>query len=278
MFVTFLHSERFPQNKVSIFRCYPDLKAVLETGDTNEKDAVRSLLEKEYADNDIVIRSVVSDAKEKIDRCGKTILEQLSLLMDYTWPEKHSGYLIIPTILPFSPFNGNTIYFSMVRKMKGGKKKDDTNHDILPLLAHEISHLLCWDIVAESKRKEIFDKYQWITKHFLQEILAPILMNQESLKHILSIENYSGNPYLTHLNIKKNLISENIVDYFKKMYESMKYTGYKPFAEIMQTMASELESISSVLDEKFKMWNAHGHDIFSNGILLQEYKKPITIK
>lgn len=277
MFVTFLHSERFLQNRVSIFRCYPNLKAMLETDGINEKNVIRSFIEKEYTTHDTIIQTIMSNAKEKIDGFGKIILEQLSSLMDYTWSEKHTGYVVIPTILPFSPFNENTVYFSMARKIKGSKKKDDVNHEILPLLAHEISHLMYWDIAGESGRKEMFDNYQWVTKHFLQEILAPILMNQEPLKDILGIENYLGNPYLIHLNIEKNFISENIVDYFKKKYESMKYTDAKLFTEIMQTMASELESVNSALDEKFKMWNAHGHNIFLNEILLQKYKEPISV-
>ncbi len=278
MFVKFLHHEKFTQNKESILRYYPDLRLLLENDMADEAKIIRSFLESKYSKHDVAIKSILSDAKEKINRHGKIILEQLSLLMDYTWPKEHPGYVVIPTVLPFSPFNENTFYFSMTRKIKGNNKKDDINHEILPLLAHEISHLMLKDILKQGEKRNIFGDYGWTTKHFLQEILAPILMNQEPLKNILGIEDYLGNPYLKNLNVEKNSVTENIVIYFKKIYETMKYTGNKPFTEIIKTMANELESISVALDEKFKMWNVHGHDIFSNNLLLQKYQAPISIK
>ena len=164
----------------------------------------------------------------------------------------------------------------MARKIKGNNKKDDVNHEILPLLAHEISHFMLRDILEQDEETKS-DNYGWTTKHFLQEILAPILMNQKPLKKILGVEDYLGNPYLKHLNVEKNSITENIVNYYTRMYESMKYDNKKLFTEIVTTMADELESISTTLDEKFKMWNTYGQDIFSND-LLQKYKIPILIK
>ena len=206
-FVAFLHHEKFIQNRESILRCYPELKLKLGEDNADEKEIIRSFVKNEYQKNNLLIKSIVSDAEIKISEYGKTILEQLSELMDYTWPEKHTGYVVVPTILPFSPFNGNTIYFSMVRKIRKNKNTDDVNHEILPLLAHEISHLLLGDILQRDKENK-FDNYGWTTKHFLQEILAPILMNQKALKDILGIENYLGNPYLRHLNIEKNFVQK----------------------------------------------------------------------
>ena len=44
-FVSFLHSEKFPQNRESIFRYYPDLKLLLEKADANETNTIRSFIE-----------------------------------------------------------------------------------------------------------------------------------------------------------------------------------------------------------------------------------------
>ena len=262
-FVAFLHHKQFPQNRELILRYYSDLRTLLEADNVDEVKTIRSFLESKYSKHDATIKSIVLDAEEKIAKYGKTILEQLSSLMDYTWPEGHSGYLVRPTILPFSPFNGNIFYFSMTRQMRGGGEKDDTNHEILPLLTHEISHLMLRDIIEQNGEREKFGNYGLTTRHFLQEIIAPILMNQKSLKNILGIEDYLGNPYLKHLNVEKNSISENIVNHYKKLFESMKNDN-KPFTEIIKIMADELENVSIALDEKFKMWNTYGHDIFSN--------------
>lgn len=277
-FIAFLRSKKFPQQREVIFRSYPDLKLILEGNDLDENEIVHSFVGNKYAEHDTIIKSVVLDSREKIEKYGKTILEQLSLLMDYTWPKEHKGYLVVPTILPFSPFKENTIFFSIIRKIKGSKNKDDVNHEILPLLAHEISHLMLGDISKQEEEKNIFGAYGWTTLHFLQEIFAPILMNQESLIKILGIENYLGNPYLRHLNIKGNMVSENIVIHFKKIYETMKFSEKRHFTEITKKIADELESISAVLGEKLKMWNENGHNIFSNELLLEEYQKPILLK
>ena len=278
MFVKFLHHEKFTQNRESILRYYADLRTLLEADDTDEVKIIRSFLASKYSKHDTAIKLIVSDAEEKIEKHGKVILEQLASLMDYTWSKGHSGYLVIPTILPFSPFDENILYFSMTRKLRGNNKKDDVNHEILPLFAHEISHLMLRDVMVLNEQKEVFDAYGWTTKHFLQEILAPILMNQESLKNVLGIQNYFGNPYLTHLNIEKNSALENIVLYFKNVYETMKYADGRPFIEIVKTMADELDGASAALDEKFKMWNMSGHEIFSNELLLRRYQSPIFIK
>lgn len=277
VFVAFLHHEKFVQNRESILLCYPELKLKLEEINADEKEIVRSFVENEYSKHDTIIKSIVSAAEIKINKYGKTILEHLSELMDYTWSEKHTGYLVVPTILPFSPFNGNTIYFSMVRKIRDSNNKDDVNHEILPLLAHEISHLILGDILQQEKENKL-GSYGWTTKHFLQEILAPILMNQKILKDIIGVENYLGNPYLRHLNVEKNFVSENIVVHFKNMYEIMKFSEKIPFVKIVKSMADELESVSTSLDEKFKMWNTNGKNILSDPLLLQKYQEPILIK
>lgn len=277
MFVKFLHHEKFTQNRESILRCYPDLRTLLETDDTDESKTIHTFLEKKYSEYDTIIKLVVSDSEEKISQYGKSILEQLSLLMDYTWTKEHSGYLVILTILPFSPFNENILYFSMARKIKASNKKEDSNHGFLPILAHEISHFMLRDILEQDEKTK-FGDYEWATKHFLQEILAPILMNQEPLKKILGVEDYLGNPYLKHLNIEKKSNSENIVSHYNRMYESMKYDDKRSFTEIIKIMVDELESVSISLDEKFKMWNTYGHEIFSNDLLLKEYQNPILIK
>lgn len=278
MFVSFLHSKTFPQNRESIFQCYPDLKLLLEKNGADEENVIREFIKNKYSEHDGVIKPIVSDSEKMIGRCGKNILEHLSLLMDYTWSVEHTGYLVIPTILPFSPFKGNTIYFSMVRKMSGRNNKEDTNHAILPLLAHEISHLILGDILKHGEAKNLFGSYGWTTKHFLQEILAPILMNQKTLKDILGIENYLGNPYLKHLNIETNSMQENIVVHYEKIYEIMKFGEKRHFTEIIKKMADELESVSVALAGKLKMWNTNGHKLFSNELLLKGYQDPILVK
>jgi len=277
MFINFLHNEHFPQNKLNIFRCYPALKEMLDKDTENENEIVHTFIENKYSEYNSIIQSTVSEASVKIDAYGKIVLEQLALLMDYTWSGNHPGYLIVPTILPFSPFKENCIYFSMIRKIQKIEKKDDMNHGILPFLAHEISHLILRDMLGENQKNGVIHSYDWNTAHLLQEILAPVLMNQEPLKDILDIKNYGGNPNLLHLNVRQNDQIENIVSYYEKQYARMKYFEKKPFIEIAKTMANELQYIHTELTKKMEMWNAHGHSLYVDNTLLSEYQSPILI-
>lgn len=276
-FVAFLHHNKFPKNRDIIFQYYPDLKLMLEKDDIDEKRVVHSFIKGKYSEYDTAIASITSETEKKIHKYGAAILEQLSLLMDYRWPKGHAGYIVIPTILPFSPFGKNIFYFSMVRKIKGNSEKGDDNHDILPLIAHEISHMMLWDILKQNEVEGMSLNYGWTVRHFLQEILAPIIMNQEPLKNILGIKNYLGNPYLEHLNIERASIQENMVIYFKNIYADMKFSDKRPFWEIAKFMADELEKISATLDKKMNMWNTYGHKIVSNEQLFEEYKRPILL-
>lgn len=277
MCTTFLHSEKFPHQREAIFRNYPDLKLKLEENDANEKEIVHSFLEDIHRNHEAVIQSIVADSERKIATHGAEVLENLSSLMDYTWTTELTEYLVVPTVLPFSPFRDNTIFFSIIRKLRKSSQKDDVNHDILPLLAHELSHVMLRDILAQGEKKGLFVSYGWTTKHFLQEILAPVLMNQESLKNILGIEDYLGNPYLRQLNVKIDSHSENVVAHFRNMYETMKFSEHKVFTEIITVMADELESAQSAFEEKLKMWGDFGHRIFSDADLLRKYADPILL-
>lgn len=279
VFISFLHHKKFPQNRERIFRVFPELKSVLEGVDNKDEERriVRDFVANYYSVRP-AIKKIISHNKEKIRSSGETVLREIARLMDFVWSDTHDGYVLVPTILPFSPFKDNIIYFSILRNIRKNKSDDDVNHEILPLLAHEISHLILMDIMRSAEQKECFARYGWTTKHFLQEILAPILMNQEPLKTLLGIRDYFGNPYLKKLNVKDHTDIRNIVIYFMNLYEKMRTTKNRPFVEIVKIMAQKLQDVQPQLEAKLNLWNKHGSSLISDSILLEKYEEPVVIK
>lgn len=277
VFVSFLHHKTFPGHKKKIFKTFPQLESALE-GVANadiERRIVKGFIQ-QYRLAHPAIEAVVRSREEQVRLNGQTVLREIAHLMDYHWPASHEGYTIIPTILPFSPFRGHTVYFSVLRFLNGRAGLDDHNHDILPLLAHEVSHLILRDRTATAEEKEYFEHLGQTTMHFLQEIFAPILMNQEPVRSLLGVSRYLGNPYLETLNIESESRVENIVTHFTKLYEKMRIE-HKPFIEIVRVIANELESVAPELEKKLTFWNEHSREFSSDPSLRGTYETPIHL-
>ncbi len=273
LFNKFLNHPNFPQHRNLILSAFPKLKELLiDTPKEKEESIVNEFVSgfyKEHSDKiEEIGKSMKIEATEKLIQGVKG----LAVLMDYEWNNNHPGYIAIPSILPFSPFETNVFYFSILGEVRGPKGKG-----VAFIGVHEISHFILFDVLdsiyGENTKKELNNNLIY----FLKEILAPVLMNQPMLANLLSVENYLGNPNLKEIYIlSQDEEKIQISKYFQNIYESKKADG-KVFPEIVKEMIQILRSIQNEIDERQKMWNMSGGKIYQDETLLQRYSEGIKI-
>ena len=156
--------------------------------------------------------------------------------------DKQQEYTIFLSILPFSPFEKNSFYFSMLSKIEG---KENKHNDILSLLAHEVSHFVLFDILRS--KKVILERHEL---YFLKEILVVIVLKNKLLVHLLKAEEYRGNTILHKLYVRDGVEAINIVEYFEKIYKE-KTSENKKFEEYLDIMIKEIRNISGALKHKY---------------------------
>ncbi|TRZ52531.1 hypothetical protein D4R99_02590 [bacterium] len=273
LFNKFLNHPNFPQHRNLIFSAFPKLKELLSNkSKEKEENIVNEFVSGFYQEHCDKIEEIGKSMK--IEATEKLIpgVKDLAVLMDYEWSNDHPGYIAIPSILPFSPFETNVFYFSILGELRGSKGKG-----VAFIGVHEISHFILFDVLdsiyGEETKKELNNNLIY----FLKEILAPVLMNQLPLANLLSVENYLGNPNLKEIYIldqsgKKIQISR----YFQNIYEKEKADG-KVFSEIVKEMVQILRSIQNEIDERQKLWNMSGGKIYQDETLLQKYSESIKI-
>ncbi len=273
LFNKFLNHPNFPQHRNLIFSAFPKLKELLTDIPTEkEENIVNKFVSNFYQENSDKIQEIGKNME--VEATEKLIpgVRELAVLMDYEWDSKHPGYIAVPSILPFSPFETNVFYFSILGELRGSKGKG-----VAFIGVHEISHFILFDILdniyGEGVKKELNNNLIY----FLKEILAPVLMNQPTLANLLSVENYLGNPNLKELYILNQSGEKiQISRYFQNIYEKEK-AGGKVFPETVKEMIQVLRSIQNEVDERQKMWNMSGGKIYQDGTLLQKYSDGIKI-
>ena len=128
--------------------------------------------------------------------------------------------------------------------------------------------------------EEYSEKLNWTLRHHLQEILAPVLMNQEPIRSYLGITDYTGNPNLRHLFITQDADADNKINisiYFQNIYEDMRKQGIS-FNLILINMIKQLLYMESYIIEKYELWKKYGSKIYKDDKLLEFYSSPIYIK
>ncbi len=279
--VKYLNDPKFPQLRKTIFNTFPKLQENLEkdkcSGMKSENEIVELFVADYYETHRDIISSIIVDIEYKINTYGTKVLHLLAESMDYVW-QTTIEYTLVPTILPFSPFGHNTFFFSMTRRINGVENMgENKNHDVLPLLAHEVSHMLLRDVLYKYHKRDLETVYSWTTMHMLQEILAPIIMNEPLLKEVLDIQNYSGNPYLELIMVSHNDFAENIVSYFTRMYHKERIEHGRSFIETILKMATIIETIEPSLASKLKLWNSSAHLLKKDATKREEFGVPIVI-
>lgn len=273
MFLKFLHHPQFPQQAVWIYQAHPALKNIIETNADKSENAAASIIKNYILEfnnkNQEAIGKIISEARLLLSEKSGLALQELVVLMDYTWRDDDYEFIAIPTILPFCPFNKNVFYFSIINIMNGKSKIGF----VLFTAIHEISHYILHKTLESQKINS--DPH---TLYFLQEILAPVLMNQQSLVNIIhhDFNNYWGNTDIANLFITTNGNSKKIPEAFRRAYDKLKTEG-KKFTEILFIFVDILNELQDELMKKKAIWDKYGHKIFDEEQLKTFYQRSMHI-
>lgn len=275
-FLTFLHHPRFPQHRDLIFKALPELGELLRREKSLSKVKERAIIKSFVVDfrrkHAREIRRIIRSSEKLLKAKIKKSCATLSLLMDYK-PKKGPAYKIIPTILPFSPFERNAFYFSIL-----GMLRKKGQYDIIFVSIHEMSHIILYKILEKEYKKPISKIVDGVLLDFLKEILAPVLINQKPLAKLLHPKDYLGNPFLRYIFVLENNKKVQITKFFQKVYENDRYKNKLKFSQILQIMLSIILLIGRELKEKNKIWNRYGNNIINYRDAFKLYSKPIKIK
>jgi len=274
LFLSFLHHSFFPQHRSKIFRAFPELEILLQTtkNKNQEKLIIKKFIKEFRKKNAKKIKRIIIQSENLLKKKSKKALTELAKLMDYRWPKNHSGYIAMPTILPFSPLGNNIFYFSILGQIKGKDKKN-----ALFIAIHEISHFIFYNILKEIERK-IKKSTPDDLKNYLKEALTVVLLNQKPLSNILKLRDYKGNPEIQDLQVKKNGKIISFTEFINEYYQIIKVKNKKNFKVFLRKILDILLPISKEFSEKRIVWNRHGNQLYKKLSTLRLYQKPIKIK
>lgn len=275
MFLKFLNNPDCFQHRKMIFKEYPKLemaisKAQAKTPESQRK-IVKNYLQEFQKENKEKIVEIIKNAQNILSVKSRSLLNELAKLMDYKWADNEPDFTAIPTALPFCPFEKNTFYFSIGAYLTGKRNIDH----IVFTTTHEISHFLLFRILWRNKID-----IEEFTRQILQEILAPVLMNQPKLAQIIghNPDDYFGNNNIALFYIKTDKNNtERITVAFKFAYDAMRQKRAN-FVDIISLYIETLTEIKGDLNKKMDFWNKNGHKISEDKKLLQIYTKPMGIK
>lgn len=269
LFSKFLNHPEFPGHRKMILQVFPELKELIKSSE-NEEEAVAKFIDQFYSKYNIDISSAIEGGTEEMKESPKA-LQALGEAMDYNWPENIT-YIAIPTILPFSPFNNNTFYFSILDRItKKGKK------NVLMVAIHEISHFIFFEMLEEIENAEQISLNS-DTRHYLKESLTAAIFNEEPLRSSLKIkDDYLGNPEIRDIHIKdQESPVKLIVEYIQKKYTESKNNDIK-FTDFLKDIILLFNGSSEKFSKKRQIWNQYGKELFKNEITLADYRQPIEV-
>ncbi len=269
LFLKFLHHDFHKQQRSLILNFFPDLKKELETNKLiEEKDIINKFVSDFYNTNSEKIISIINNDKELLNQKGEEIIRALNELMDAKWIDR-SIIHAIPTILPFSPFQGNTFYYSILSKIRWTKTDLRT---VLYIAAHEISHFIFYDTLKETG---FYSSLSKASEHYLKEALAVTVLNEEPLKSILELNNYVGNPELHNLNLSVNNAKIGFTEFITNYYHKRKIVNKENFSAILIELINLISKIDKDFICKKEIWDKYGIKISESPKAFEDYKKPI---
>lgn len=274
VFWAFINNEQNLRYRNSIFRSFPDLQERLSSieGSEAKKEFLGKYILEFRNTKKEQFEKFEKIQREKLKQQSGLVLEKLEEVMEYK-EENSKGYDIIPVIIPFSPFKGNTFFYSVLGSLRA---KMSPFGEVVFVLAHEVSHLLLFKILKNSFFE---DKYKLKPNelYFLKEILVVPILKDTLLINILNSKEYRGNPIISYLNVNSNGLNQSITQYFEDLYNNCKKNG-KTFNYFVEVAIKTIKSISEELDVKNEMWNKYGADRKKYSKEIQEYSQPIAIK
>lgn len=248
LFLSFLNHQYHKHHRNNIFRSFPELAEVSEKSQS-EEERLKSFVSDFYSKNQSQIDSIIQRTESLFKTKSQEALKILGKLMNYEWQEP-TVYTAIPTILPFSPFENKTFHFSILAELKGKQTKE---RNALSVAIHEISHFIFFEqlkkLQTEGKIKNISKE----TIDYIKEALAVVLLNQESLRTVLNIENYSGNPELKNLFLDKNGTTLTISNFIRDIFDESQNDS--TFQDFLIMICNDFYHQDSIFQQKRKIWN-----------------------
>ena len=274
-FVKFLYWSS-PEKQKLILRTYPGLAIAIQKGAKVGQNLVADFLREQYHIHHDAIEILVADMEKCVEKDGARVLETLGKIMECLWSSDDAGYIIIPTLLPFSPFQQPVFFFSLVRFLRINAQSVASSYGLTAVLAHEVSHFIFFDMLSQMP-EEVRTKCDDTVKHFAKEILAPVVMNDSRLNDILRLTDYGGNPFLRHITIRQGIKEQNIVNFFRVEYEHRLADGVS-FANFVSYLIETLFSIHEQIQKRHVLWSEYGDVLLLVEKLKAQYCEPIEIK
>jgi hypothetical protein len=267
VFQNFLHHKEYPQHRNIIFSSFPELQQLLDVDGCDEKTVLIEFISKIREENKVNIEKSVKYVENEINNKGEQTLRILADLMDYEFKKEAPDFILIPTIFPMCPFNGNTFFFSIYGSLKGVIEYPK----VLAVSAHEISHMIFLDIL---KTKNI--KLHLKLNYFVKELIAPILVYQDDFKSCFE-KMIVGNYNVLEIYFDDSGRIIKAFDYFYEMFS--KYISEKKgFLLFLKDMVSMCRKIEAEIIEKRSFDNQYGIKIMSDPVLLEMFRRPIKLK
>lgn len=264
VFVSFLNHPHFPQHRLNIFKIYPKLEEqIAESQD--EKMAVVEFIKSFYQKHQDKLNIIVDESEKSLDESGEA-LKQLGELMEYQWAE-NTNYKAYPTILPFSPFNGDEFFFSILNSLFKNEPVD-----VLYVAIHEISHFIFFDQMAVIENKNNV-KFNDDIVYYFKESLTVMILNQAPLKVLLGKKDILGNPNIRDIRVKTGDEEISLVEFLRKEFEVK-----ENFVDFLEKTLLLLRKSEAEFNNKRDFWNKSGPKIFESKEMLDEYRAPILIK
>lgn len=263
LFKSFLNHPYFVQNRNYILKVFPEIKEIAQDDDFENK--LSDFITNFYKQNEEKIKLIKINNENILKERANQAFELLSNLMDYEWDNKeYSAYL---TILPFSPFEKDIFYYSILAEIKN---KNIDNKSLLSVGIHEISHMIFYEYL-----KKIENKHNFIlntdAKNYIKEAITTALLNHKKFQNIFEMERSKGNPEIQELYIKNSSSQINLSEFIETLW----YTH--PFKNFIENLILSIHASEKEFQDKRLLWNKHGREIFKNEDLLKEYQIPINL-
>ncbi len=271
LFSSFLHHPYYQRKQDDILRMFPALKEKIDNA-TDEKQAIAEFVAGFYTEHEQQINSIIENAKKLFEQKSKMALAALAKLMDYAWSEEIT-YRAIPTILPFSPFNGNTFFFSILGDLLGKTQKDK---NVLSIAIHEISHFVFFDQIKQLVKSKEIQNPPKETLDFIKEATTAFLLNENPLRTILNIQGYAGNPELKELYVEKNGTKLLLTEYLRDYYHAAQNNANESFLTYTKDIFILFAPRNAEFAEKRALWNKRGSSHATESDKT-EYAKPIQL-
>lgn len=263
----FLHHPQSPSFARYITNIHPELGKI-----SDDESAVRHWVAMWHEQHANELHGI-KEAQEKIlNEKGAPAFALLSNIMDYAWPSD-TLYTAFFSLLPFSPFEGNSFFYSVLQDISG---KNDPGRSVLSVGIHEISHFIFF-VYVRSMTKNTGWSLQQDAVNYLKEALTTVIMNTSEFRKLFGTEPHKGNPELSELYIQDSTTPMTIVPWLERQYAQSR-NEQVAFSDWLERMITLFHSAEPSLSTHMSLWRKYGPTIMNDPTLLDQYRVPISLQ